>query len=847
MDSTLSLLVKFAALDRLTAPLRTMTGSARKAAAELANAKKEVLALERSAGKVDGLKKLEATSASTVAKLEAARAKVEALKAAMKEAGAPTARLAVQLMNAESRVGRLTDRTGAQTDRLTRMRTELRAAGVDVEHLGQAEQDLAARIATANARLDEQRAKSERVAAAASRIEAAGRRGENLRAGGTRALAAGAAIGAPALAVAGVARDFDSTMTDIALKADMSAAAAERMKGAIQAAAPIAGQMPASLAESVDTLVGLGMSVNDALKNAPALGRAATAYKAEMVDLANASFAVSDNLKVAQADTARTLDIMARAGKAGAFELRDMAQYFPQLTASAQALGQTGVPAVADLAAALQIARKGAGDAGTAANNLQNLLNKINTKDTYAAFAKVGVDLPAALKRAAKAGKSPIEEIVEQTIRATHGDMSKLAFLFQDAQVQAALRPLVQNLDQYRRIRSDALQATGTVEADFQQRLRTDPAARLQRFNAQWEVMKEKLGDRVLPAINKLIDKLGPVLDRMSTWIDQHPKAASALGTLVTALAGLLTMLGSVSIAIGFVWRPLVMVFGWIMRLGPVFGSLLGWLSRFRVVGIIVRVVMAAITAITAFFGAPLWLVLAIGAALVAAGVLIYKYWDQIKGAFMAGLNWFLGLAQRFRTAGLRLLGQLWQGIKGAFFTGLQWFASINLQMGRIGVQLVIGLINGVGSMFGALRNKIVALGKGAVGWFKGVLGIHSPSRVFAELGGHMMGGLALGLDRAAERPLARVRAVGRTLARTAAITLVAGQPATAAVAPGRAGGAGRPASGMAAPTQVHHHHHSYHITIQGGADPREQARQLMAEMRRLQASEHHASFADDD
>jgi hypothetical protein len=56
---------------------------------------------------------------------------------------------------------------------------------------------------------------------------------------------------------------------------------------------------------------------------------------------------------------------------------------------------------VADLTAALEIARRGAGTSEEAATNIANLLAKINSPTVTRAFAKnFGVDLPAALKAA---------------------------------------------------------------------------------------------------------------------------------------------------------------------------------------------------------------------------------------------------------------------------------------------------------------------------------------------------------------------------------------------------------------------------------------------------------------
>src|SRR5262249_33340405 len=131
-----------------------------------------------------------------------------------------------------------------------------------------------------------------------------------------------------------------------------------------------------------------------------------------------AGFAAIDNLKVPINQTGAALDAMASAGKQGAFEIKDMAQYMPELTAGYQSLGQKGVGAVADLSAALQITRKGAGDSASAANNLANLINKMGSEDAIKNFSKIGIDLPAGLKKAAAEGKTPIEAITNLVAQA---------------------------------------------------------------------------------------------------------------------------------------------------------------------------------------------------------------------------------------------------------------------------------------------------------------------------------------------------------------------------------------------------------------------------------------------
>jgi hypothetical protein len=137
--------------------------------------------------------------------------------------------------------------------------------------------------------------------------------------------------------------------------------------------------MPEAMRQGVDALSGFGIDPREAMQMIGPIGRLGTAMKVDIADGAAAASANLQNLKVGLGDTGKALDIMAAGGNVGAFEVRDMARYFPSLTAQAQALGQSGLGAVADLTAALEIARRGAGTSEEAATNITNLLAKINS------------------------------------------------------------------------------------------------------------------------------------------------------------------------------------------------------------------------------------------------------------------------------------------------------------------------------------------------------------------------------------------------------------------------------------------------------------------------------------
>lgn len=79
-------------------------------------------------------------------------------------------------------------------------------------------------------------------------------------------------------------------------------------------------------------------------------------------------------------------------------------------------------------------------------------------------------------------------------------------------------------------------------------------------------------------------------------------------------------------------------------------------------------------------------------------------------------------------------------------------------QLENIGKQMVYGLWDGIKSMIGWIRDKINGFVDGIVGGVKDLLGIHSPSTVFAGIGGNMAVGLGNGFDKAMQSVRSRMQ-----------------------------------------------------------------------------------------
>lgn len=302
-------------------------------------------------------------------------------------------------------------------------------------------------------------------------------------------------------------------------------------------------QLRPEITEGLNVLVASGIDPEKALDYMNVIGRTATGEQAVIEDISRTAFAVTDNLKVPVSELGKSMDILAMAGKEGRFELKDMASAFPSLTAGASMLGMRGTPAVASLGAALQVAMKGAGEASEAANNFENFIQKVTAPLTLKNFKETfGVDLQRVLLDAAAAGRDPILEVVELMSQLSGGDVFKVSEVFQDKQVLNFIKPMMQNLDEYKRIKEAALGAEGVVDSDFEHMMETTVE--------QFKLLKINMKELVFPNLQEPMKKINEILQKInSNPVMQKGLFNAIIGTIGVGL--LLTTLGTVTMLIG--------------------------------------------------------------------------------------------------------------------------------------------------------------------------------------------------------------------------------------------------------------------------------------------------------
>lgn len=720
MDKNLSILVKFAALDKLTAPLRRMAGGAREAGKDVAGTRKEILALQKTTGKIGALKDLRADAARTAEQLGYARSRVTALRAEIEETGTPTKRLSSQLLVAERDVARFEKTTGTQSERLEALSQHLREAGVDVGRLADEEGRLGREIEEANGRLGEQRDLKARTAAAEASRSKIADMGERLQGGGVKLVAAGAAIGAPLVLGTKAAIGFETAMAGVAKMVDGTDAQLKVLEGGILDLSRHVPISPPAIASIVEAGGAAGLARAELLEFAESAARMGVAFEMapEAAGDTMAKWRTAFRMTGPEVDSlADKVNYLSDKTAAGASDISDIiTRVGPLAGVAGMAAGET-----AALGATLTSMGVQSEIAATGIKNTLLALTKGDaaTKAQRESFSKLGLEATAVSKSMQRDAAGTITDVLGRISRLKkHQQTAILSELFGSESV-GAIAPMLSQLETLEKnleLVGDGGGYAGSMQAEFARQSATT-ANKLQLASNRVEVMKIRLGDRLLPDLVAGADKFGALADRVSAFAERNPAATKAVVVFLAALAVGLTTIGTLAVAIGtalgplsflvgalktpaasatLLQRALQLLFAPFRMIGSVVGRLTGfvgrlvpWMARLRgsmqywgvfrtlfgPIGTAIRSLLpllGPIGAAIAAIGAPVWAIVAAFAALAAivvgAGVFIYNNWRGIAAFFVSMWTSFATATAPLR-ASLGALGSA-LGALGAAFLG---------------------------------------------------------------------------------------------------------------------------------------------------------------------------------
>jgi TP901 family phage tail tape measure protein len=681
MANDLRLQVLLQALDKASAPLRRIGGGGKEAADGLRKTRDQLRQLNQAQQQVSGFRKLKNDAEASGIALRAAQQRAAQMRQEMAATDAPTRKAAAAYNKAEREVTKLKNAHVANLTAVREQRAALSAAGVSANGLGAAERRLGMEVSFATAKLHRQTDALRAQGIQQQRLAALDRaRQANLsnraQLGGQLfgAVATVAAMGYGMSRVVGIGNDFDYQLQLIGNTADMTGAQVATLRGKIEAASKATGQSASTVERALGFLVAAGQDTDTASRSILAIGRTSTAAGADIEDVSRAAFTLTDALNVQPEGLQKALDILAQAGKEGNVELRDMAKQLPVLGAGFRSFKLQGNEAVATLGAALEIARKGAADPDEAANNMRNYMAKVLSPATLKkAQDSFGLDLYQVIKKAQTTGGNPFEASIEAVLKATGGDQKKLGELFQDMQVQNFLKPMMQNWGEYQRIKAKALAATGVTDRDFA-KVMASSKMQLDQVKNSGERLAIVLARTLAPGFARLSAAIVPVLDRLASFVQLHPKLVAGLVGITSGLVALRLA----ALAARFAWTFMG-------------GGLLTTVARFGPVAAGAQGLAVALGAVTL----PVWGLVA--ALAVVVGYLAWKYWGPITAyatGFGAGLRDVVSPAVTELTNALAPLKSALDGV-------LTPFKATNAQLGEFNSAGAFAGV-GIGTVFKA-------------------------------------------------------------------------------------------------------------------------------------------------
>lgn len=401
----------------------------------------------------------------------------------------------------------------------------------------------------------------------------------------TSSVAQGVVAGGFAAIPTKISADYQAIIRDIAIKADVANKPQEtQLTQTVIQTSRDAGMARDDVANLVNQLVGAGMDLKQAMAYAPTAAKFSVGQGASGVDTASMIMALQQNAKITDPKVMQqALEAIAYQGQAGSFEASDMARWFPQLLASMEKNGSTGMDAVSSLGAMLQVQMKTAGGSDEAANNLKNWMEKIGSSDVVKAYKDAGIDYQASLNTGIQKGMSTLESsfaLAMKYIQATDPakaakmaeaqakiskeadpEKAKAALdalekslrtgdLFADMQVKAALTAYSQNKQLYEQLKKDSQSSGGILDKNLAERRETSKQMWDELGQAVSDGMRS-IGDAIRPATDAVAQGLTSVVRWLTKLSDGSQPVVLGIAGITAGLIALKSAASAVKIGKG--------------------------------------------------------------------------------------------------------------------------------------------------------------------------------------------------------------------------------------------------------------------------------------------------------
>lgn len=726
--ATLNLEVIFAAKDKITGPLKAIIGGSNDLSKAFKQTSSDLKSLQDQQRKIGRFTELQEGLAKTNAALDKHKQTIQEMKQQAK-LGPLTQEQVKALSGAEAAVKRLTATYKNQSQEITATAQDLNKAGLSVNQLADHESELKHKIMLTTMELNKRREALDKNSKAQDQFK---KTQESLKKGAeyakTGLMIAGGAAAATTIPVK-LAIDYESAMADVKkvftgtdaqfkslndeiVQMSTRLPMAAKDIAAIVAAGGQSGIATNELTRFAETAVKMGVAFDiSAQESGQAMAEMRTAFKMsqdEVTTLADKINYLGNNTPAAAKGIMEIVQRIGPLGEVGGFA-----------SGSIAALGAT----IRGMGVAEEVA-------ATGIKNMMLALvaGESATKGQKAAYKELGLDAGKVAKDMQTNAEATTLNVLKQVQKLDkYKQAATLKELF-GSESLGSIAPLLTNMQALEKnlgMVADKTKYAGSMNAEYAARAATT-ANNIQLFKNQTSALGITMGSVLLPTINNLLGKIGTVLTGIQTWSKQNPALASTLTKIAVGAIAVVGGISAFALVAVTVLGPLAMLKASIATLGIGFG------------------------AVGAIFSPVGLVILGVVAAVAGAAYLIYQNWGAISG-FFTNL-WTMvknGFAAAVTSISSLIINWSPLGLFYSAFAGvLSWFGvDLPAKFTGFGAMILDGLKNGIMSRISAVTEAISGASQAVIAKAKGVLGIHSPSRVFMGLGGYTMQGLANGIS----------------------------------------------------------------------------------------------------
>lgn len=630
MSNNLELKVTLSALDKATAPFKSIIATNKKLAQSIANAKKNLKALENQKKVIENFKALKKSVAVNNAELAKAQNEAQKLSAKFAQLATPTAKMRKEMEQAQVRVKTLKNEKTNLQRKINETKGTLDKYGISTKNLGNANAMLNEKIKSANKALEEQNRQLKRNSETQARLKKARSSydktlsmrdkmaGGSMKAG----LASGAIIGAE-IAMLKPALSFEAEFSKV-----IALTRLDKNKNAeqINALREQAKQLGATTSfTSTDVAAGqgylamAGFNDNQILKSMPSILNMTKAADMEMGRVSDISSDILSGFKKSAEDMTNVSDVLTLTFTTSNTNLELLGDSMKYVGPIATKTGQEFETMAAMVGLLGNVGIKGS-QAGT---SLRSMLNRLAGPPKSAAKALKKLNVQA---KDAKGNLRPVTDILADIAAKSkkYGNADQMSFfkdIFGEEAATAAAELITQSGEDGIRKYAEMLKNASGTSAKVAKTMADNLEGDLKNLESAREALGISVFDQNNTLLRGFTASLTDMLRGVNEWINANPELAKTLFKLVTATA---LFLGGIS-AIGLVLITII---------GPLAATKLA----FTVLGI---KGFGAISLLTKGLGLlkmaimmnPLGLFIT---AVIAGAILIYKYWDQVS-AFFSG------------------------------------------------------------------------------------------------------------------------------------------------------------------------------------------------------------------